>query len=266
MWRFDSLASEFRESQEQDANTNGAGSSPETANDQAGTQTDPDKSKSEGSDAGTQKGEEGKKTEGKEDQKVPFHKHPRFVDLNTKYNNAKTQLEAKDARIAELEAQVASGGKGEVKKPEDMSIEEYNEWILSEARRVAQEAVWGGKEKKEEKQDDKLDTVLSQIDSEFANIRDFDDNFTDQDEEAVIELCMNPPEGLVKTLWGRPNPTIREAYKFFKKSKADVVSEEKRKQAEIKSGGTTSWGNDGEYKHQTFDDLKRAGLRAISGR
>lgn len=266
MWRFDSLASEFRESQE-DANTNGSGSSPETANDQAGTQTDPDKSKSEGSDAGTQKGEEGKKTEGKEDQKVPFHKHPRFVDLNTKYNTAKTQLEAKDARIAELEAQVASGGKGEVRKPEDMSMEEYNEWILAEARKVAQEAVWGGKDKKEEeKKDDKLDTVLSQIDSEFANIRDFDDNFTDQDEEAVIELCMTPPEGLVKTLWGRPNPTIREAYKFFKKSKADVVSEEKRKQAEIKSGGTTSWGNDGEYKHQTFDDLKRAGLRAISGR
>lgn len=150
--------------------------------------------------------------------------------------NTRKELETANNRIKELEAQVAGNGGGERKKPEDMSMEEYNEWILSEAKRVAQEAIGGDKEKKEEKKEEgNFDQLLAQIDSEFTTIRDFDPTFSVQDEEAVIELCMNPPEEMKKTLGDRKNPTIREAYKFYKKQSSDKVSEEKRKQAEVRS-------------------------------
>ena len=151
--------------------------------------------------------------------KVPFHKHPRFVQINQNLAKAKETITEKDKRIAELEAQLAGGGdSGEQKKEiADMSSEEYSDYILSEARRIAKEEASAVAPKPQKSQEEAQQEVLDQIDQEFSTIRDLDDDFSDTDEEAVIELCMNPPEDLKKIIGDRKVATIKEAYKFYRK-------------------------------------------------
>lgn len=198
--------------------------------------------------------------------KVPFHKHPRFVQINQNLKKAQETITEKDKRIAELEAQLSGGGSGEQKKEiADMSAEEYNDYILSEARRIAQEEAGKLAPKPQKSQEQAQAEVLDQIDQEFSTIRDLDDDFSDTDEEAVIELCMNPPEDLKKIIGDRKVATIKEAYKFYRKQWKNTVPPEKRKNAEVKTWGSGQWGGNSEYKFQTLEDLKKAGQRALGG-
>lgn len=198
--------------------------------------------------------------------KVPFHKHPRFVQINQNLKKAQDTITEKDNRIAELEAQLSGGGSGEHKKEiADMSAEEYNDYILSEARRIAKEEASAVAPKPQKSQEQAQQEVLDQIDQEFSTIRDLDDDFSDTDEEAVIELCMNPPEDLKKTLGDRKVATIKEAYKFYRKQWKSATPPVNRKNAEVKTWGSGQWGGNSEYRFQTLDDLKKAGQRAIGG-
>lgn len=169
--------------------------------------------------------------------KVPFHKHPRFVQINQNLKKAQETITERDKRIAELEAQLAGGGGSKEQKKEiaDMSAEEYNEYILSEARRIAQEEAGKLAPKPQKSQEEAQQEVLDQIDKEFSTIRDLDDDFSDTDEEAVIELCMNPPEDLKKIIGDRKVATIKEAYKFYRKQGKNTVPPDKRKNAEVKT-------------------------------
>lgn len=253
---FGDLLNSLPESGITDDNT--ADSSSETATDQvADPKTPPEEPKTPPADP----------KDPAKDQKVPFHKHPRFVNLNNSYQKAQADNVAKDARIKELEELVANGGKQpESKDLADMTAEEYNDHIMSEARRIAKEEASKYAPPPKKSTDEAQQEIYAQIDQEFATIRDLNDEFTDDDEEAVIALCMKPPEELQKVLGDRNVATIKEGYRYYMKSgKATAISPEKRKNAEVKTGTGTGAGGNSEYKFQSNDDIRKAGQRIFGG-